>query len=173
MCFQREPGMAVPGCIGGEEEHSRTDFCVPDPSFSTALDNQPTDSPTKAPVFAAQTLPAATLAPVASPKTAAPIPATLKPTDAPTVTPLLEIDMVGNDGNPSSFFPLGMCRGDCDTDEEVSHVYYSYSLFITVLLFGLSFLTITATAAFVVRRQSDLFSPRWGRTSSRMSWRRR
>ena len=33
ICFQRDPYSAVPGCIGGEEDGSRTDYCV-DPDAS-------------------------------------------------------------------------------------------------------------------------------------------
>ena len=65
-----------------------------------------------------ETLPAATPAPVTpSPTNPAPtspaivVPMTPLPTEKPAETPMIEIDMVGNDGNPSNLYPLGMCMG--------------------------------------------------------------
>ena len=31
---------------------------------------------------------------------------------------LLSLSIVGNGGNPASAFPLGLCQGDCDNDDE-------------------------------------------------------
>ena len=142
MCFQREPRTPVPGCIGGDEETSKTDFCVPDPSFTgmgtaegptrapvVAGDKQlATDTPESVPVPATFTsapinpvtktpaaAPIAAAAVTAKPTTAAPVKA--DPTPGPT-PPLLELNMIGNDGSPSSLYPLGLCQGDCDNDAE-------------------------------------------------------
>jgi hypothetical protein len=92
-CFHRDGGEAVPGCGGGELDSSRTDFCY-----------DPTGGPTPVTPTAS---PATQLTdtPVAQPTVA-------QPTAGPPVT------FVGNNGGPSSVFPLMACQGDCDVDDD-------------------------------------------------------
>ena len=44
MCFQREAGEAVPGCDGGEEATSKTDFCIEDNGQGTGQGDSQGDS---------------------------------------------------------------------------------------------------------------------------------
>lgn len=125
-CFQRDKRMAVPGCIGGEEENSKTDFCVPDLAQTQPPEAEGTLNPTTAaPDPVPPTAAAATAAPVPAtlkPTTVSPTPLPIAPTRAPTSPPtetlLWEIEKVGNNGSPRDVFPLGRCQGDCDDDDE-------------------------------------------------------
>lgn len=62
---------------------------------------------------------------------AGPAPPTMPPVGAPTMPPVASptpapqastspgvLNKVGNNGNPSSMFPLARCHGDCDDDSE-------------------------------------------------------
>jgi len=89
ICHRREANEAVPGCIGGEENSDRSDFCVFDP-FGQGYNVQtsdPTGSPTE--------------------------------TLNPTITPLPPKPAVDFGGTPpASSFPLQRCQGDCDRDSD-------------------------------------------------------
>jgi hypothetical protein len=87
-CFQRDGGEAVPGCGGGELDSSRTDYCY-----------DPAGGPTPA-------------TPTVSPATQPTDTPVTQPTDGPPVA------IVGNNGSPSSVFPLLACQGDCDVDSD-------------------------------------------------------
>ena len=94
VCMQRNGGEDVPGCKGFDS--SLNDYCIEDESLMKAPSAAPTkEVPTKSP------------RPTNEPSTL--------PTMAPTKLSLIR---VGNNGSPSSVFPLGMCQGDCDNDEE-------------------------------------------------------
>lgn len=61
VCFQRGPGIPVPGCLDGDKEMSRTDFCIADPSsrqMPSILDTSPTGPPSLARNTVAPTTPA-------------------------------------------------------------------------------------------------------------------
>jgi hypothetical protein len=92
-CFQRDGGEAVPGCGGGELDSSRTDYCFDPAGGPTPV--TPTASPAAQP----------TDTPVAQPTVT-------QPTAGPPVT------IVGNNGSPTSAFPLMACQGDCDVDDD-------------------------------------------------------
>lgn len=59
---------------------------------------------------------------------AIPLATTTKPTFPTTVGPVKndndgskpKLEIVGNNGRPTSRFPLKICQGDCDRDSEVS-----------------------------------------------------
>jgi hypothetical protein len=61
-CFQREPNQAVEGCQGGDNDSSKTDYCVakktpsptlpPAPTISPKPTSEPTSSPTRMPTTA-------------------------------------------------------------------------------------------------------------------------
>jgi hypothetical protein len=88
-CFERSGQESIPGCTGLSSRWSGIDFCY-DPSA---------DSPT--PTTSAPTTSAPT---TSAPTTSAP------PT--PALSPLGTIAKVGDDGSPSSVFPLKRCQGD-------------------------------------------------------------
>lgn len=109
VCFQRDEFEAVPGCEGGEEAGAKTDYCFANPNASTET---PSVSPTTSTLQPSQSASPSSV-PTLSPKptiTSPPV------TMAPTQLPLLEV--VGNNGSPESAFPLGLCQGDCDDDDD-------------------------------------------------------
>ncbi|KAL3916149.1 MAG: hypothetical protein SGILL_005311 [Bacillariaceae sp.] len=114
ICFEREAArVAVPGCAGGEEDNSLTDYCVypelpegalpgnlPGLEDDIDLDSRveiPTSSPANAP----------TILPTAGT-------ATLKPTNSDSAVPLNPVGW----SPPQDKKPLGLCEGDCDDDSD-------------------------------------------------------
>ncbi len=95
-CYQRNsPYENVPGCLGGDEDPSLTDYC--------AFRSLPTTTP--------ETVPATpTIAPTVSPTT------TIPSTSAPVVGSFPSVTIVG--WSPSDL--LNECEGDCDEDTDCS-----------------------------------------------------
>jgi hypothetical protein len=118
-CFQRDARGSVPGCKGGENDRSRTDYCVHKDSSQAPI-SPPTKAPSNSPL-SIPTSPAPSESPsLSSPPTPAPTPV---PTPAPTASkgpsnpnfPAL----VSYGGSPPDYrFPLGLCEGDCDLDSQ-------------------------------------------------------
>ena len=73
--------------------------------------NQPSNIPSKAP-----STPPTTANPTKFP-TDQPTPSPIKLTTRPTV-PDIPLEFAGDNGSPSSAFPLGECQGDCDDDDD-------------------------------------------------------
>jgi len=92
VCFQRGSHVPVPGCLGGLQDSSLTDYCVQNPSTTPA--------PVVAPIS-----PAPTVSPTMSGPTAPPLPTTA----TPTVSPQQLVSFGGTP--PSSRFPLQLCQG--------------------------------------------------------------
>lgn len=146
VCYQRDPGTAVPGCMGGEEEQSRTDYCTSAPA-TTATDNvdtgtaeteepqqqedddntttepvptpaSPTSKPTALRVISTTPAPTSTASRVVS--------TTPEPTASPTASPKVALSTTSPEPLALSFvtkdtsgaFPLGECQGDCDDDTD-------------------------------------------------------
>ena len=102
----------MPGCLGGTQDRSRTDYCVVD------LNGTPAPAPTQAP----QQLPTVGMSPMPTPApTNAAVP-TIRPSSMPVASPVAQpIKLVGYGGSPpTSVFPLQRCEGDCDVDSDVS-----------------------------------------------------
>jgi hypothetical protein len=109
ICFQREAAReAVPGCVGGEEDNSLTDYCIyPELPEGAQPGNLPgadegidlegrDDTPTASPV----------------------VPPTNPPTNKPTVSGnAAALNPVGW-SPPDDRKPLGLCEGDCDDDDD-------------------------------------------------------
>jgi hypothetical protein len=125
FCFEREAGQEVPGCQGGDGFDSRADYCIPQEDAKTM---EPSVADTMADT-AADTM-ADTVAETMSMSEAAAalllsanefidtaVPSTSVPTEI--VMPLGTLAVVGQNGSPNRFFPLGHCQGDCDNDNEV------------------------------------------------------
>jgi hypothetical protein len=92
ICFQRTSNEVVPGCNGGDTDSSESDYCVLPPNGPTPA------TPTAFPV---------------TPPMAAPVsPVTHAPVDPMT---LKKFESFGG-SPPASKFPLGLCKGDCDTN---------------------------------------------------------
>ena len=106
ICFQRDANQAVPGCLEGEDDGSRTDYCIPDPSITPNPTPMPTNRPTMRPTMRPtpqptnQPTPLATQNPTARPQSGpttpnptlppqamVAAPATPKPTRIPTAAP--------------------------------------------------------------------------------------
>ena len=43
---------------------------------------------------------------------------TISPSTSPTTSLIPELITVGNNRNPAEAFPLGLCQGDCDNDND-------------------------------------------------------
>lgn len=132
VCFQRDappPGGTwpeVPGCIGGGDFAAQTDFCI---ALVESTLGAPTNAPTKRPTQAPTEQPSLARSGVPTEEVQSTGPTTEMPsmgpsTAAPSLVPssaaywkLPELDFVGNDGNLQGM-PLGVCQGDCDTDED-------------------------------------------------------
>ncbi|EEC48151.1 frustulin 5, partial [Phaeodactylum tricornutum CCAP 1055/1] len=126
-CFMRDGGEAVPGCSGGEDVASRADFCYDPMPTTSPVAMATTSPPTSSPVTMATSSPVAkptsspvtkpTSSPVAKP-TSSPV---AMPTSSPVATPTAggpSVVVVGDNGTPSSAFPLKICQGDCDKDSD-------------------------------------------------------
>lgn len=103
ICFNRERSkVAVPGCLGGEDDTSLTDYCTYPPfeqidqvsALIRDVSLQPTDKPTKLPTK----LPTAT------------------PTDSPIDSDLIPLN--GISWSPPRDQKLTLCEGDCDVDND-------------------------------------------------------
>ena len=116
-CFQRSPYDTVPGCLGAEQDWSKTDYCVVDDTSNAIA------APTQA-----SSTPVPTIA------------STKSPTFGPTLTPYLR-SFGGSP--PEEIFPLGLCAGDCDTDFQV-RVFDSFCM---VIGLGLSWCRLVTTAS--------------------------
>lgn len=110
-CFSREGvGEAVPGCFGGEEDNTLTDYCyLPDstvnPDGTTTTTNAPSTTTTQSPTTAE----------------------TLSPTTLATNAPTVLSDGTGAEpvaltslgwSPPEDQKPLSACQGDCDDDSD-------------------------------------------------------
>ena len=146
VCFERDPGDAVPSCSGGEESDSNTDYCIdpnwdadqgsPAPSASPVAE-EPTDAPTSPPIVpptaspttatpsAGETTPSPTDPVTTNPPTDTPTtpeptasPTTAAPSPAvPTSAGLPEVMAVsGSYCTPTAQCPA--CYGDCDEDSD-------------------------------------------------------
>ena len=142
VCFQRDGGEPVPGCLNGEKDQSRTDYCVYDvltqpqavPSFSPSdwpssleLSLEPSFFPSSFPTPVVSTaVPSGipTLLPSTNPTDSQ------KPSGRPTIEPATPTQsttkkLVSFGGSPpAESFPLSLCEGDCDVDAEVSTMYF-------------------------------------------------
>ena len=119
VCFDREAaGVAVPGCAGGEEDNSLTDYCVypdlPSPSAPGADEGDDVagrDDTTTSPATDAPTVAATTASPTDNP--------TAEPNGS---TPTASADPISLNhvgwSPPADKMPLGLCEGDCDDDDD-------------------------------------------------------
>lgn len=112
-CFQRNGGdtRPIPGCYGfGIAD--RNDYCYdPADGLSTPTNSQPSPVPTKPQP-----------APAPMKPQPAPVPTKSQPAPVPTKpTPILgKLVYAGDNWQPVSAFPLGLCEGDCDGDSDCS-----------------------------------------------------
>ena len=95
VCYQRDRYEEVPGCSGGENDGSKTDYCI-----IPLTTNTPTPQPTKAIIQSPTPLLTIT-APTAAPTTSK--------LATVNIEPLPDVEFVANP--PRS--PLGVCQGDC------------------------------------------------------------
>eukprot|EP00751_Fragilariopsis_kerguelensis_P000500 CAMPEP_0170807906 /NCGR_PEP_ID=MMETSP0733-20121128/33063_1 /TAXON_ID=186038 /ORGANISM="Fragilariopsis kerguelensis, Strain L26-C5" /LENGTH=983 /DNA_ID=CAMNT_0011163205 /DNA_START=740 /DNA_END=3691 /DNA_ORIENTATION=- len=97
ICHKRDANEVAPGCIGGEDDNRSSDYCVFDP-FGPGY-NVPTDAPTLSPTK----------------------------TNSPTITPLPPKPLAYFGGTPPlTVFPLQICQGDCDVDNECAEGLICY-----------------------------------------------
>ena len=104
-------GSPVAPVAGPTDPPTRSPTDSPVASPTDPPTGSPTDSPVASPTDPPTRSP--TDSPVASP--------TDPPTEAPTPSPTqgTAMALVGNNGSPSSAFPLQLCQADCDDDYEV------------------------------------------------------
>jgi hypothetical protein len=119
VCFKRDKHDPVPGCVGGTQDGSRTDYCVNLEDISNPT-QPPVPDPTPPPVPdpTPPPVPDPTPPPVPDPTTP-PVP---NPTPPPVPAPIdtsggLSLQSFGGTP-PGDRFPLGECEGDCDSDSD-------------------------------------------------------
>jgi hypothetical protein len=100
ICWQRDSGDSVPGCEGGEDDDSRTDYCIVDPDVEI---EQASMHPSKIPSGSPSAVPSDQLStiPSDSPSTAVPSdqPSTI-PSDSPsTAVPSDQPSTIPSDSN--------------------------------------------------------------------------
>lgn len=103
ICFQREAArVAVPGCTGGEEDESLTDYCAyPELPEDVDVEDIPDVEDGRT-----ETSPPTTPPPTKEP--------TLAPTPSDSAIPLNPVGW----SPPADKKPLGLCEGDCDDDSD-------------------------------------------------------
>lgn len=97
VCFERDGFQEVPGCLGGENFESNTDFCILAPVSATEA---PTQEETTMVTTMATSIYEASLAAAA----------TTTPTEAFDPNTMIMLETVG-DANYSAALPLGLCQG--------------------------------------------------------------
>jgi hypothetical protein len=149
VCFQRIGGVPVPGCVGGTQDRSNTDYCISltPPSLAAAPTLHPTqsrqspsESPSATPPVPNPThMPAPQETPSTNPRTIKPstfaTPVTA-PNSAPNGTIPRKIVSYGGTP-PANAFPLQLCEGDCDVDSDVSEHKYVFEFVRFCLLMDL------------------------------------
>ena len=120
FCFQRTGTGTVPGCRGTGS--SGQDYCY-DPRGGDPVPAPVAPAPTSAPMYLSPTsapvpvVVTPTDPPLAlNPPTPSPVTLTTAPMVAPTEAPLPSLQNAGDNGSPSSAFPLKNCQGDCDAE---------------------------------------------------------
>jgi len=78
------------------------------------------DAPSPPPTFAP------TVAPSFQPTSSPTVEPSPKPTLAPTIEPFGEIEYIGNEGTFYATYPLPVCKGDCDSDDDCDQGLYCY-----------------------------------------------
>ena len=115
ICFSRDTaGVEVPGCLGGEDDRTLTDYC----SYPPLPPLEVTEG------SGAIIRKIATLPPTVSP--------TKQPTKSPTEAPVEKdsrIPLNGISWSPPRNVKLGLCAGDCDTDADCEDGLYCYQRF--------------------------------------------
>lgn len=88
--------------------------------MAEAATDAPAEEEEETPVPTPSPTPKPTNAPVAEESTDLPTTAQAETTTtaAPLSVPVLELEQVGNNGNPRDAYPLGECEADCDDDDE-------------------------------------------------------
>ena len=120
FCFQRTGTGTVPGCIGTGS--SAKDYCY-DPQGGNPSPAPVAPAPTSVPLYISPTsapavvMVAPTDVPLAlTPPTPSPVTLTAAPVVVPKGAPLPSLQNAGDNGRPSSAFPLQNCQGDCDAE---------------------------------------------------------
>jgi len=125
ICEQRGAWEQVTGCEGGGNDSSVTDYCVKDPDVV-----EPTKAPSEAPTEAPTVSPAPTKTPTMKPsKTPTSVPTVTPsqiPTSQPSYAPFGRLEYVGNEGTFYTAYPMGMCKGDCDSDDDCAAGLYCH-----------------------------------------------
>jgi hypothetical protein len=104
-CFQRSGEESVPGCTNLSSRWSGIDFCY-DPSTGSPTPTTSAPTTSVSPTFAPTTFaPTNSVSPTFVPTTSS------QPTLSPSTTSGT-IEKVGDDGSPSTVFPLERCQGD-------------------------------------------------------------
>jgi len=141
VCFSKESSkVAVPGCLGGEDDNTLTDYCTypplepndnADQQIGAIISRADTELPTESPIVPATEnttnpitkLP--TTSPTLSSTTSPGTLATQSPvnaTDTLTATVNFDDEAVKINGiswsPPQSMLPLDLCQGDCDVDDD-------------------------------------------------------
>jgi hypothetical protein len=102
ICFQRDVGEDVPGCLGGTDDNTRSDFCIRDPS---SISSNTTSTSTTPPN-------------TSNSSTASPTSLTLPIPNEASFQTVAVSDNVVIEVFISAAKPLPLCAGDCDEDSD-------------------------------------------------------
>lgn len=105
ICYKRDANEAVPGCDGGEQDSSETDYCIQDPSAAAAS--------------AADALTLSSFITTTGP-TPIPAPTPPAPTPLPTSPPTNNPNGLKEYNEVSKFksAPFDECEGDCNSNSD-------------------------------------------------------
>jgi hypothetical protein len=111
-CYQREANTFVPGCRGGEQDGSGSDYCIrledfPKETTTTDPSPSPSTSPSSVPSSAPSSMPSSE--PSSEPSNA--------PSSLPSSISALSWGELAVVSEPFSR-PLALCEGDCDSDDD-------------------------------------------------------
>ncbi|KAG7349099.1 peptidoglycan-binding domain protein [Nitzschia inconspicua] len=107
-CFQRDANDAVPGCSGGEQDGTVSDYCIRLEDFAEETSGRvPSAIPPSVPSSHPSSIPST------APSS---IPSDL-PSNIPSSVPTLPWGKLAVVSEPISG-PLGLCEGDCDSDDD-------------------------------------------------------
>jgi len=120
ICFSREfANVAVPGCLGGEDDSSLTDYCT---YISIDSNNVINDEDVAIIRKVDTTVPT-------NPQTGTPV-ETLTATPTASISEVAPIPLNGFSWSPPRNIALGLCEGDCDVDDDCGDGLVCFQRFI-------------------------------------------
>lgn len=124
VCFKRSfPNKPVPGCLGGEDDLTLSNYCADPEAFTDAPTQAPTQSPSISPTLSQAPSPYGELEYTLRFPGLEDLTINLDPEPKALRGNSIQMDICppllfyGADP-PATAFPLGLCEGDCDNDAD-------------------------------------------------------